>query len=90
MTMLGAGVVIVAIAFSAVGLLWVLPAYRTFRSRRTVVCPKTNQPAAIQVDAGRAARSAWMGPLELHLRNCSEWPKESGCAEGCLDQLPVR
>ena len=31
MTMLGAGVVIVAIAFSAVGLLWVLPAYRTYR-----------------------------------------------------------
>jgi hypothetical protein len=90
MTMLGAGVVIAAIAVAAVGLLWVLPSYRAYLSRRVVTCPETGRPASVEVDAAGVARSAWMGPLELHLRDCGRWPEREDCGQECLSQLPVR
>jgi hypothetical protein len=90
MTMLGAGFLIVAIAVAAVGLLWVLPSYREYRSRKVVTCPETGGRTTVEVDAALVARSAWMGPLELHLRDCGQWPERAGCAQECLDQLPVR
>lgn len=90
MTMFEAGVVILVIAFAAVGLLWVLPSYRTYRSRRVVTCPETGELAGVDVDAVRVARSAWLGPLDLRLRNCARWPERAGCGQECLSQLPVR
>ena len=90
MTMLGAGFVIVAIAVAAVGLLWVLPAYRAYRRRRVVTCPETGKATGVFVDAARAARSAWMGPLDLRLKNCTRWPERGDCGQECLGQLPVR
>jgi hypothetical protein len=90
MTMLGAGVVIVAIAVAAVGLLWVLPSYRAYRTRRVVTCPEAGLPTQVQVDAKRVARSAWLGPLDLRLRTCARWPERAGCGQECVSQLPVR
>lgn len=90
MTMLGAGFVIVAIAAAAVGLLWVLPAYHVYRSRRVVKCPETGQAAGVDVDAARVARSAWLGPLDVRLTGCTRWPERAGCGQECLSQLPVR
>lgn len=90
MTMLGAGVVIVAIAVAAVGLLWVLPSWRAYRRRRVVTCPETGAATGVRVDAGRVARSAWFGPLDLRLRSCTRWPERAGCGEECTSQLPVR
>lgn len=90
MTMLGAGVVIVAIALAAVGLLWVLPSFRAYRSPRVVTCPETGLATAVEVDAMRAARSAWLGPLDLVLRNCARWPERGDCGQECRSQLPVR
>lgn len=89
MTMFEAGVVILVIAFAAVGLLWVLPSYRAYRSRRVVTCPETGELAGVDVDAVRVARSAWLGPLDLRLRNCARWPERAGCGQECLSQLPV-
>ncbi len=90
MTMFEAGLVIVAFALAAVGLLWVLPSYRVYRRRRVVTCPETGQATGVFVDAARAARSAWMGPLDLRLKSCTRWPERAGCRQECLDQLPVR
>lgn len=90
MTMLEAGVVILVIAFAAVGLLWVLPSYRAYRSRRVVTCPEAGLSTEVEVDAARVARSAWLGPLDLRLRSCARWPERAGCGQECLSQLPVR
>jgi hypothetical protein len=90
MTMLAAGLVIVAIAVLAVGLLWVLPAYRMYRTRCAVTCPETGRPAEVDVDAARVARSAWLGPLDLRLTACTRWPERAGCGQECLGQLLVR
>lgn len=90
MTMFGAALLIVAIAALAVGLLWVLPSYRAYRTRRVVTCPETGEAVEVEVDAVRVARSAWMGPLSLRLRNCARWPERAGCGQECTSQLPVR
>ncbi len=90
MTMLGAGVVIAAIALGAVGLLWVLPSYRAYRSPRVVTCPETGRATPVAVDATRVARSAWLGPLDLRLKACARWPARAGCGQECVGQLPVR
>ncbi len=90
MTMLGAGIIIAAIAFGVVGLLWVLPSYRTYRSPWVVRCPETGAATPVELDAGRVARSAWLGPLDLRLKSCARWPASAGCGRECLGQLPVR
>jgi hypothetical protein len=93
MTMLEAGVTILVIAFSAVGFLWVLPAWRGYRGKRTVRCPETDPAspweAAVEVDAARVAVSAWGGPPDVRLKDCSRWPEKAGCEQECLSQVEV-
>jgi hypothetical protein len=84
--MLGAGFVIVAIAVAAVGLLWVLPAWRAGRAVRVVTCPETGLPTAVSADTGLIARQAWLGPAELRLKTCERWPKRRYCGQVCLDE----
>jgi len=87
MTMLGAGLIIVVIAFSVVGFLWVLPAWRGYRKERAVTCPETGKPASVQVDAARVAATAWGGVPDVRLKECSRWPEKAGCGQDCLAQL---
>ena len=87
MTMLGAGLIILVIAFSAVGFLWVLPAWRGVRGKKCVTCPETGQSATVEVDAARVAVSAWGGVPDVRLKDCSRWPEKAGCGQDCLLQL---
>ena len=87
MTMLGAGLIILVIAFAAVGFLWVLPAWRGYRKERTVTCPETGKPASVQVDAARVAATAWGGVPDVRLKECSRWPEKAGCGQDCLIEL---
>lgn len=89
MTMLGAGILIVVFAFAAVGILWVLPAYRSARDKRTLTCPETNEPASVEINAAHAAATAWGGEIDLRLKNCSRWPDRSNCRQECLSQVAV-
>jgi hypothetical protein len=84
MTMIEAGGSILVIAFSAVGLLWVLPAYRRYRGKWIVTCPEEREPAGVEVDTARVAASAWGGRLDVRLKGCSFWPKRADCGQECL------
>ena len=89
MTMLGAGLVILVFAFGVVGLLWVLPAWRGARAKRTVTCPETREAAEIEVDAARVAFSAWGGVPDVRLKDCSRCPEKADCGQDCLIQVEV-
>lgn len=89
MTMLGAGILIVVFAFAAVGFLWVLPAYRSARGKRTLTCPETSEPASVEVDAAHVAATAWGGEIDLRLKDCSRWPERQDCRQECLRQVAV-
>jgi hypothetical protein len=89
MTMLGAGILIVVFAFAAVGILWVLPAYRSARGKRTLVCPETNESASVEINAAHVAATAWGGEIDLRLKDCSRWPEREDCRQECLSQVAV-
>ena len=59
-----------------------------FRGVRLIVCPENYQPAAVKVDANRAARwAALSGEPDLRLDTCSRWPEKEGCDQACLPQI---
>ncbi len=64
-----------------------LRAYLKFRGKRLVTCPENRQPAAVALDARRAARQAVLGEANFRLAECSRWPERRDCAQQCLGQI---
>lgn len=65
-----------------------LTTYRRYRGTRVITCPETFAPAAVRLDALRAAHwAAVSGEPALRLSHCSRWPERSGCDQGCLTQI---
>jgi hypothetical protein len=62
-------------------------AFLAYRGTRVVVCPESREMAAVQVDAGHAALSAFRGRPQLHLELCTRWPERAGCGQECLGQI---
>lgn len=58
-----------------------------YRGKRLVTCPENHHPAAVDVDAFRAARSSFKPSLDLRLSACSRWPEKEGCGQECLSQI---
>jgi hypothetical protein len=75
--------VLIPVAWVAVG------AYRCYRAERAVTCPADGQCSLIRLDAGRAARTALLGAVDLRVKTCSLWPGRSGCEAECLTQVEV-
>lgn len=83
------------VALVAAGLLFALlrrPVSEYFRMRgaRVVACPENDQPAAVTVDARRAALTAAAGHEQLRLDSCSRWPDKAGCGQECLKQIEAQ
>ncbi|MCX6549471.1 MAG: hypothetical protein NTY02_00435 [Acidobacteria bacterium] len=72
-------------------LLW-KPIREYFRMRgdRVITCPDNEQPAAVTVNAGHAARTAAGGHEQLRLDSCSRWPEKAGCGQDCLKQIEAQ
>lgn len=58
-----------------------------YRGRRAVDCPETRTAADIEIDAGHAARTAFPGPPELRVKQCTRWPERRDCAQACTAHL---
>jgi hypothetical protein len=52
------------------------------RGTRLVICPETNDGAAVSLDALFAASRG-----ALRLSACSRWPERAGCDQQCLTQI---
>jgi hypothetical protein len=79
--------VYVCFASVAYGARYAARNYWRFRGRRVVVCPETRRPVAVEVDAGHAAVTAFMGGRELVLDSCTRWPERAGCDQACVFQI---
>jgi hypothetical protein len=84
--------ILVILAVLGIGtVLVVLPVALTtlaeHREPRSLLCPETGLPAAVQVDAGRATRGAIFGRMRFAVQSCSRWPERRCCAQGCLSPL---
>jgi len=77
---------------AAVGLVYVvLPvvadAYYRFRGTKTIICPETNAPADIELDAVRAAASAAVGYCDLRVVHCTRRHERHYCEQECVAQI---
>lgn len=61
--------------------------FAKFKGERLVTCPETKQPAAVEVNAGRAGLESLLGDGRLRLSECSRWPERHGCGQECLKQI---
>ena len=82
---------IVALTFGLLAsflVLWIAArAYFNNRGERLVRCPETNEYAAVDVDAARAAVGAVVGRPTFRLAHCTRWPERQGCEQACLEQI---
>jgi hypothetical protein len=63
-------------------------AYIRHRGESLVTCPETRDPAAVHVNAGKAALDAMKsGRVQLQLDRCSRWPERENCGQECLSQI---
>jgi hypothetical protein len=83
--------VVVAILFLAVivsfGAFLAVRAYTQYRGKRIITCPETKAPAAVHVNALKAAREAIFTRPNIRLDQCSRWPERAGCGQECLAQI---
>lgn len=82
MSMTQAALVVSLLAL-AVGAAVLARTWWAWRQRRLITCPENEKPAAVRVDALRAAIS----PAGLRLSECSRWPEKEGCGQECLRQI---
>jgi hypothetical protein len=61
---------------------WFARRYFALRGTRLVECPETKAPAAVDIQAGRAAIGQ-----RLDLSGCSRWPERQSCGRECLAQI---
>ena len=62
-------------------------AYLKLRGKRLIVCPETKAPAAVELDAARAAVGSVLYEKRLQLKECSRWPESQDCDQRCLEQI---
>lgn len=62
-------------------------AYVRMRGTRIIVCPETERPAAVAVDAAHAALGAMREHADVKLSACSRWPQRKDCAQACAAQI---
>jgi hypothetical protein len=84
---LAAGVALLALIYFGVSKLAL--AYSRFRGKRVVTCPETATPAAVEVDAKRAALTGVLAEPRLVLKSCSRWPERRECGQECLLQIEL-
>ncbi len=59
-------------------------AWRGAKGRRTVICPETDQPAFIELNAPHAALMHAIGDRPRRIQACSRWPERQACGRNCL------
>ena len=66
-----------------------LTAFFRMRGKRVIVCPETNKPAGVKVDAAHAALSAVWEKPDIQLKDCTRWPERANCNQACTSQIAV-
>jgi hypothetical protein len=82
-----AAILVLMVGAIAYGIVKVFHAYLKYRGQRIVTCPENHKPAAVQVDAMRAARLTMAGKQCIQLEQCSRWPEKRNCGQECLSQV---
>ena len=81
-------VLLAVVVLALLTALVLIPIVRVYRGTRLVACPETKRPAAVELDALRAAVTLFGDePGRFRLANCSRWPEKAGCGQECLSEV---
>ena len=61
-----------------------LAEFLKFRRPHMLICPETDEPVWVEVDALHAAVGRFVGEQDLRLMSCSRWQASQTCARECL------
>jgi len=75
--------------FIGAAVLWYFMAKWEYRQPFHALCPETQRPVDVYVDATHAARTRFAGHEELIVTSCSRWPERRGCGQECTPQIPL-
>lgn len=78
---------LVALVAAVVGGAVLARTWFLWRRERLITCPENEMPAAVRVNAVKAAAGALTGHEGLRLSECSRWPEKHGCGQECLAQI---
>ncbi len=60
------------------------------RKRKELLCPETERPVSVQLNARHAARTTLTSGLaDLQVSDCTRWPTRRGCGQNCLTAFPL-
>jgi hypothetical protein len=82
-----AAIIVLMIGAIVFGLAKVARIYQRYRGERVITCPENHQPAAVHVNALKAARQAFLGRNDVRLDQCSRWPEKQNCGQECLKEV---
>lgn len=82
-----AAILVLVIGAITFDLARVFQIYVRYRGQRVVTCTEMHQPAAVHVDALKAARVSMAGKQWIRLDQCSRWPEKWNCGQECLGQI---
>jgi hypothetical protein len=85
--LLAISVVAIALGVLIFRIIPTLREYFTYRGTRLVTCPETHKTVSVDVAAGKAALTTFLGDEHLHLDRCSRWPEREDCGQECLQQI---
>jgi hypothetical protein len=78
----------ILISGALIGLIIATRTYWKYRGKRLVTCPKTRNPAAVHVNAGKAVVDVLEGKHpRIRLDQCSDWPERERCGQECRSQI---
>lgn len=80
-------IALLVIAVLVVYLVIALRTWSRIHGTRVVVCPETQNPAAVNVDIGHAVASAVWEKADIRLSSCSRWPEREDCEQPCVHQI---
>jgi hypothetical protein len=63
--------------------------YFKLHGTRLITCPETKKPAAVEVNARRAAMLTPTRARDLRLKDCSRWPERKNCGQECLQEIEL-
>ena len=71
------------------GIRWLVRSYSQYGGTRIVICPETQRPTSVEVDALHASLTSTVGLADIRLRDCARWPMNEQCGQECLLDLDV-